>query len=284
MKSKIVLSLLAIIYTSVLFAQHEGNDFFTLKDGDVTFCQIPSTFNNFNTSSVETGQIVVQHLNVQSIYSILFYGAKFSLEESTACASDELKFMFKIFEDNSGEAGNEIVSLRDSAVLLATATNFNIGTVDVVYHWEYVNTNLTNLPESYFLGIQSSSSECRFLWASGPENIEDDRSYKFNPETEMWEELNIGQTVCIESPLTNEIFINEGRKTELFPNPTQSSLTLKTDQIYTIEIVNANGKVLSSFQMESQEQKIDVSQFEKGIYFIRFWENNDTFVKKILIY
>jgi len=284
MKTKILLLTLAIINTTLIFAQYEGNGYSSVKDSEIVFCQIPSFFNNYNTSSVETEKIVVQHLNVQNIYAILFYGAKFALDEPIACNSDELKFIFKIFEDNSGVVGNEIVGLRDSANLVATATGFNIGEIDVAYYWQYYNTNLIDLPESYFLGIQSSSSECKFLWASGPDNIIDDLSYKFNPDTEVWDELNLGLTICIEDSLTDGITTNRERKLEIFPNPAQSSINIKTDKIYEIEIANINGQILSSFKMGKTEQTICISQFEKGVYFIRFLDRDDTFVKKIVIY
>jgi hypothetical protein len=57
---------------------------------------------------------------------------------------------------------------------------------------------------------------------------------------------------------------------EIHPNPTNHQLTIETSQVgqHFIEITSLNGQLLYSNRMEGSTHQIDLSFFEKGVYFI----------------
>ncbi len=70
------------------------------------------------------------------------------------------------------------------------------------------------------------------------------------------------------------------RTVEVFPNPTESILNIRSDQkIALLEIIDAFGRVL----MESTENTIDISTLTQGTYVIQIeLESGDILVKKII--
>jgi YD repeat-containing protein len=57
---------------------------------------------------------------------------------------------------------------------------------------------------------------------------------------------------------------------KLYPNPVNDLLTIETEKPgqYTIEITSLNGQLLYNDRMEGPTHQIDLSSFEKGLYFI----------------
>lgn len=72
---------------------------------------------------------------------------------------------------------------------------------------------------------------------------------------------------------TNDLRENDfnGANLILFPNPTSNELTVVLDKhVYSeMNILNSEGKIVDSFQIEGElENKIDLSSYESGIYFV----------------
>lgn len=57
----------------------------------------------------------------------------------------------------------------------------------------------------------------------------------------------------------------------VYPNPTINLLTIETahPDHYSIEIISLNGRVIYNTKMEGSFRQIDMSQFERGVYFIK---------------
>lgn len=75
---------------------------------------------------------------------------------------------------------------------------------------------------------------------------------------------------------------SEEETIEIFPNPTNGIFEIKTplNEYAKIKIINSTGAVLK--EIECTDQKIDISHFAKGLYFISVETGNTMSVKKIL--
>ncbi len=57
---------------------------------------------------------------------------------------------------------------------------------------------------------------------------------------------------------------------KLYPNPANNLLTIETDkpEHLSIEIITLNGQLMYTSRMEGSLQQIDLSSFQRGLYFI----------------
>lgn len=71
----------------------------------------------------------------------------------------------------------------------------------------------------------------------------------------------------------------------IYPNPVSSILTIESTQNLNnnIRIYDVNGKLLRTERANGDTMKIDVSSFEKGVYFLHFEVGMKKVVKKVLI-
>jgi len=79
----------------------------------------------------------------------------------------------------------------------------------------------------------------------------------------------------------NTLSINNDVVTELqlFPNPVNTILSIKTNNFQKVEIFNTKGALLHS----GNSKTIDMQAFNSGIYFVKITENNNTSsIKKII--
>ncbi len=79
-------------------------------------------------------------------------------------------------------------------------------------------------------------------------------------------------------------------KIKLYPNPTSAKLNVEIDfeidDIYKIEILTISGQVLFNKEIKSHgitKEELDLSNYPKGIYFIRIYNNQFIFKEKILL-
>lgn len=76
----------------------------------------------------------------------------------------------------------------------------------------------------------------------------------------------------------------EDIKIEVFPNPTESTLTIKADnyEIKSFEVVDLYGKIIDDELYRYRNNRIDLSSLIKGIYFIKFSNGESTLTKKVI--
>ncbi len=70
----------------------------------------------------------------------------------------------------------------------------------------------------------------------------------------------------------------------IYPNPTNNFLTIETEQPdhYSINITSLNGQLIYSTIMEGTTHQIDLSSFQKGIYFITIRSDEFVTTRKII--
>jgi hypothetical protein len=83
------------------------------------------------------------------------------------------------------------------------------------------------------------------------------------------------------------VHIIENEYTDLFnvyPNPTNTLLTIETGStgLYEICITSLNGQVLLDEEMEGPTHQIDLSSFQKGVYFITIRSRDYVWTEKII--
>ncbi|WP_198342480.1 T9SS type A sorting domain-containing protein [Polaribacter sp. SA4-12] len=116
---------------------------------------------------------------------------------------------------------------------------------------------------------------------------------KFSPEDGSFEDLidtvyNVNVTGDVVSV---DDFMNSNDKMSIYPNPTKGALTINLDVasmvvIQQIEVFSLDGKKVTSFNLEEKKSSsvIDVSQLEKGVYFVKVITNklvySKIFIKK----
>ena len=67
----------------------------------------------------------------------------------------------------------------------------------------------------------------------------------------------------------------------VYPNPTAGNLTLELESAAigkTVQIMNVSGSVVSSFNIGSLKQELDVSNLANGVYFIRYEQHALKFI------
>jgi len=70
----------------------------------------------------------------------------------------------------------------------------------------------------------------------------------------------------------------------IFPNPTYDLTTIQTKEFgqYTISLNSMNGQLVFSIRMEGTTQQVDLSAFQKGIYFITIRSKDFVTTRKII--
>jgi hypothetical protein len=71
---------------------------------------------------------------------------------------------------------------------------------------------------------------------------------------------------------------------QIYPNPTNDILTIETSvpALHTIEITSLNGQLLYSDKIEGSSHQIDLSSFQKGLYFITIRSRDYVRTEKII--
>jgi len=70
----------------------------------------------------------------------------------------------------------------------------------------------------------------------------------------------------------------------IYPNPASSILTIETNRLgqFNIEITSLNGQLIYSNKIEGPTHQIDISSFQKGLYFITIRSRDYVVTEKII--
>ncbi|MDF2437884.1 MAG: hypothetical protein K0Q95_2260 [Bacteroidota bacterium] len=83
-----------------------------------------------------------------------------------------------------------------------------------------------------------------------------------------------------------ESFFSEDSELLIYPNPTDSRLTIKCRSFspnYEMKIYNTIGELISSRVITSSIMEVDLSVQKKGIYFLQINSDNDRIVRKVVL-
>jgi len=92
------------------------------------------------------------------------------------------------------------------------------------------------------------------------------------------------------APLNCNVFTsivenNFKKEIVLYPNPAKDKLNLKWNSTNTISITiyNALGQELSTTFLSKQDDSIDISNLQNGLYFLKVSDGNKTWIKKLVV-
>ena len=93
------------------------------------------------------------------------------------------------------------------------------------------------------------------------------------------------ETVAIVEPCAS---IKEKAKLnfEIFPNPNQGEFTLKTiktNSDISVEISDINGKLIYNETRSGLDNNLQISNIQRGVYFIKVSSNNDNVIKRFVV-
>ncbi len=76
---------------------------------------------------------------------------------------------------------------------------------------------------------------------------------------------------------------NDVAKINMYPNPTTNYLIISTNfDYFSYQLLDINGKIILTNDINSNVAKIDFSQFNKGVYFIKLITNDKIYINKII--
>jgi hypothetical protein len=77
---------------------------------------------------------------------------------------------------------------------------------------------------------------------------------------------------------------NFSERFKINPNPASDKINIYLpDQTGTLEVLDADGRLIQSFNVNKGELLVDVANLDNGLYFIRFTGNINTPISKKLI-
>jgi subtilisin-like proprotein convertase family protein len=87
------------------------------------------------------------------------------------------------------------------------------------------------------------------------------------------------------STLLNEDF--ETNEFTIFPNPTNGIVNIRlqknSETESVVNVIDVQGRDIMKSTLDAQETKIDLSNFQKGIYFVKVTNGNKQTTKKIIL-
>ncbi len=69
----------------------------------------------------------------------------------------------------------------------------------------------------------------------------------------------------------------------VFPNPSTGKLIISGENIQSDELLNQEGKSIQKVIEHSEDIRLDLSRYARGVYFIKFELADETFVRKIVL-
>ncbi len=91
------------------------------------------------------------------------------------------------------------------------------------------------------------------------------------------------QTEYVILEASNNIDKIEASDINLFPNPANKFITIKSNQLYEISIYNITGRQVKYINMTSNNQTIDLSGLSAGVYTFTFKNDSNIEVKKVIV-
>lgn len=179
---------------------------------------------------------------------------------------------------------------------------------DIILGWEFLPNPDFALPTAFnvYLGEDTTSTAFSIPVDIVPFNqnttnylYEVTDIYLFNlldGATNYWKIVptvnETGGPEAINQPIWSFVFdIIEGldlttlNKIKVYPNPTKDILNIDfgNENIQNVTLVQSAGKELKTYIMNDKISKIDLSDFESGIYFLKIKTSSSTIIKKIVI-
>lgn len=74
----------------------------------------------------------------------------------------------------------------------------------------------------------------------------------------------------------------KNEKIKVFPNPSNGKISIETENILQVEIININGQLIKKIKCDNNYINVDLSKQTDGIYFVKIITDTETIMKKIV--
>jgi hypothetical protein len=107
----------------------------------------------------------------------------------------------------------------------------------------------------------------------------------FAKEVEL--DISVSSSVVFAEGFCGNVSIKQLRqenRLSIYPNPTNTLLTIETEHPnhYSIEMTSLNGQLIYNAYMEGTTHQIDLSSFQKGVYFITIRSEDFVTTRKVI--
>lgn len=128
-------------------------------------------------------------------------------------------------------------------------------------------------------GVFTESLVCGFSSAPNP------------PTTDLYNWIDVGgvglHSIIGDGTYPSLLSVNEinfvNKDIKAFPNPTQNILNIKSQSIISsTEILDSNGRIINSSTQNNNEVKLDIENFQSGMYLLKVTTENGTSIQKII--
>ena len=218
--------------------------------------------------------------------------------------------------DNTAGLGGKNLSLEKNGALAADFTMFNNiiyisdGSSDNIWMVSQAKINLfnnliTGTQESdnfdadpYFISDSYELSDSSICIGRGVDSIEFKGTWYLSPERDFYgsvrpdtEADHLVDLGAIESGYSiypqvgiGQIHYDNNIDCTVYPNPVDKLINIEYKKVgkYTVEITSVNGQLLYSENIIESRHQIDLSSFEKGVYFITIRSKDFVTTRKII--
>jgi hypothetical protein len=179
------------------------------------------------------------------------------------------------FELAINENANNEVEIFPLENVIANATRESVFQHYNVYRGSDLNemTLLATTEEGKYFDVISQGVyyyQVRAVYKDGDETCESEPANSFRNPDQYYvkvELLNIGETNV------NGMMV--------YPNPAKDNLTIKAEGMTRITITNTLGQVVYDNEVNTDNEVINMSQYETGIYMVRITTENGSVVRKV---
>lgn len=157
--------------------------------------------------------------------------------------------------------------------------------------WQYLSLSVVSEPEISILKTPIPNERCFLLQAHGTAKY-----YVWNtgdtadciavcPTTTTTYTVTGFNNGCSAEASTTLLAIDQADvqpQVSVYPNPTRHSVTVQSDHIRSIELVNLMGQTVLRKPVNSGYTRLDMRQFPDGVYFIRVNTSQSSVVRKLI--
>jgi len=153
--------------------------------------------------------------------------------------------------------------------------------------------NDTSIGMAFNKVLDAGAGYLSYLWSTGDtiQSITVDTTGVGLGLTPYW--VHVTDSTCLGGDTiditwtTNPEFIEiTNNSLKIYPNPTKDKLFISTNGKIAnpiIQVFDTRGKLMFSKNINSNNSEIDVSQWSKGIYFVKFYSDSNIIIKKVIV-
>ena len=235
----------------------------------------------FNTGAITTSRgNVGMRLFSAAGNAIVGYGYSADTRELTGVA----------YLNNGGTPGTFNITLATGGLILTANTSYTIGcsynttTGEVLWKTDPAATGSSGLGAAFWIASQVPD-ELDFLsfanianTAATPPTLDNASAATITFEGYSAEAVAVSNLLSTDEESLNDVSV------KLFPNPASDilNITSNVEQFNAVSIVDLNGRLIKSFEVNSNEVNANIQDLKPGLYIVNISNDENTVSKKFI--